>query len=238
MKNINNILTRGSAKQRVLLYFENLFIESIDKRPGVKGFLTKEEQQRLRNSFKKKDEMILFHKYYNAYDASIVAIGKLAVLHLEFVALAASLPLLYAIHQDHRQLLETINRVYCELITNLKVEKYECESINTTLAFSSLIQSEDGFFDIEYTDDMEIISKRKSYREEAIKSLIKVKSAINAIEEYLSEMEFDIEAYNNFLKDTAEDCNKRAQIARSNIFYHEIEIDKDYSIEFRNYFVF
>ncbi|MBA4852398.1 hypothetical protein [Emticicia sp. BO119] len=237
MKNINNILTKGSAKQRALLYFENLFIESLDKKTGAKGFLTQAEQQRLRNSFKKKDEIILFRKYCNAYDASIIAIGKLGIVHLEFVALAASLPLLRAIHQDHLQLLEAINLLYYELITQLKVEKYKCESINTSLAFSNLIQSEDGFFDIEYTNDMEIVTKRKSWREEAIKSLIKVKSAINAIEEYLSEMEFDIEVYNNFLKDIAEDCNKRAQIARSNIFYHEIEIDKDYYSQFRNNFV-
>lgn len=198
MKNVNNILSDGTATQRALIYFENLCTESIKEGTGVAGFLSELEQTRLYNTFNNEPERIVFNRFRKAYHKITAALDKLLILRLEFEISAESYLWINVCQIAQNSLLETINETLFEKQENIDSNTKQPKELIKKL-FIGQLYSSDGLFEIEPDIELPITEKLPIIKFATTDKLIKVKSAIHAINTYINEVGFKVKLYEDLI---------------------------------------
>lgn len=236
MKNINNTLSEGMPLQKCQIYFENLCLESIKEGTGKEGFLSKTEQSQLRESFKNEKDRRLFNKFFKTYGNLTTAFDKAYILYLEFESSLNQYLWITLFCQNQNSMLNAINDLHFEWNSdyqNKEVHRYN--NFQQSLIFGTLEQEKDGFFGIKQHNKINIFDQIPIIKQAVILKLIKVKSAVNAIETYMDDNGFEIDTYQEITQYLIDNNETGAKDLKLN--YSELKIDEEYSNWFRDYFL-
>lgn len=236
MKNINKILSEGTPLQKCLIYFESLCMDSIKEGTGKEGFLSNAEKLHLRYSFEEEKDVKLFNKFVKTYTNLTTSFDKVYILYLEFESSLNQYLWLTLFCQNQNSMLNAINDLHFEWNSDLQLkEVYRYNNFQESLIFGTLQQEEDGFFDIKQQNEINLFDQIPVIKQAVIHKLIKVKSAVNAIETYMDEKGFEIDTYKEITQYLVENNITGAKDLKLN--YSELKINEEYSDWFRNYFL-
>ena len=231
--NIKNILSQGTAEQKCLIYFENLCINSIQE--DKNGFLSDLEQVYLRKGLKESQEKRLFNKFLKTYECLTTAFDKLHILYFAFESTSKQYFWLNLLIHNQTLMLNAINELFFDWNANCNNKDLpKCEQ-QERLIFGTLKQMEDNFFEIIPYAKISLSEQLQLLRKMAIEDFIKVKSAVNAVENYMTKTGFDVKVYKEMFSNIEEESLKMAKAIDLNC--EETPIDKKYSDWFSNYFL-
>lgn len=233
MKNINSVLSSGSATQRALIYFENLALESVKEATNVSGFLSNYEKEMLYHSFTSQPEMTLFNRFNKAYGNVIYALNKLLILRLSFDLAAESYYWMKATQIAQNTALEAVNWKFYEEAKNIK-DLTGIKEFVGEIPFGKLFR-EDGFYYVKQQKELDICSRLPVLKDIATDKLTKVKSAIHATRLYTEEEGFNITEFEKWI-DSLE-FEVVTECSAISTKYEEVEIDEKYSKWFVDYFL-
>jgi len=234
MKNVNNILSDGTATQRALIYFENLCTESIKEGTGIAGFLSNLEETKLYNTFNSESERKIFNRFNKAYHRITTALDKLLIQRLMFEVSAEGYFWVDICHKNQNTLLESINETLFKEKENIENNTVQPKEPITKLFFGQLYR-DDIFFEIETNKNMPIPENLPLIKFATTDKLIKVKSSIHAINTYMNEAGFKVKQYEDLIKKVeSETINLCLNIK---IDYPQVQIDEQYSNWFKSYFL-
>jgi len=120
---ISKILAKGSAKQRALIYFNN--IGEKNRQPGTgkdieragKGFLTEAEERQLHASFKTDAEINLYNRYNKLLKAIYQKTTALAAMLFQYRESIASLTGYCLLYHGYTEFADTLSGLYFETKT-------------------------------------------------------------------------------------------------------------------------
>jgi len=121
---VSKILAKGSAKQRALLYFNN--IGEKNRQPGTastdikrsgKGFLTESEERQLWESFKTESEINLYNRYNKLLKAIYQKTTGLAAMLFQYRETIASLSGYCLLYHGYAEFADTLSGLYFAMET-------------------------------------------------------------------------------------------------------------------------
>jgi hypothetical protein len=120
---ISKILAKGSAKQRALLYFNN--IGEKNRQPGTgkdieragKGFLTEAEEHQLHASFKTDADIRLYNRYNKLLKTIYNKTTALAAMLFQYRETIASLTGYCLLYHGYTEFADTLSGLYFEMKT-------------------------------------------------------------------------------------------------------------------------
>lgn len=230
MKNINGILSKGLFKDRASLYFENLAINSVKEGTGEAGFLSEYEEINLFHSFDKKEERKKFNEYRNSYCQILQTLHKVHILRLQLEISAESYHWVKLTNLSNYSLLDKINELLYSQSKGITINDSEPKRI-----LLGTLQIKDGFFEFENDKDLDLNRYLPLLEQVAIDKIIKVKSAIYAVEEYIESNDYDVNTHKKLLKTEEEKTINLCDYL--NIKYTDISVDEDYLKWFSGYFL-
>lgn len=230
MKNLSNILSKGSFKERTLLYFENLGIESIKEGTGEAGFLSELEESNFLNSFYKNEEHRHFDKCNRYYKRITETLNKVYILKLQFEISVESYHWIRLLHLTTNYVLDGINQYHYE---NGVIDKFKKEFKKDVLLGTLTVK--EGFFEVESDPILDFEKYLPLIKQATLVKLIYVKSAIHAVRVYMKEHDFSLQTHQNLLNLVEEATISLC--ANLNTDYSTVQIEEDYSNWFRQYFL-
>jgi len=113
---ISKILAKGTAKQRALLYFNNIGEKN---RPpgGGKGFLTEAEEKQLHASFKTDADINLYNRYNNLLKTIYNKINALTTILFKYRETIASLTGYCLLYHGYTEFADTLSGLYFTIKT-------------------------------------------------------------------------------------------------------------------------
>ena len=219
-KDISKILTKGTVKQRLLLYFEN--VASVNH--GKKELLTTSEATTIANSFKTPNEIRLWNKWCRLDRKVSMAIMNLQGLKFEVLMDLSNLRGYILVLHTIENAEVLVNSVLHEVKDTKERKRIsEAGSKGVDLLFSKTTTDQEGYVDIKidfegdsYTDEngklihyTEPSRKTKQYtlltvmnnvRSQAITSATKYISWSKAIEDFMEEEGFNVKVYKEIIE--------------------------------------
>lgn len=223
-KDISKLLTTGSTKQRLQLYFENI----VAVNSGKKELLTEGEALQIANSFKKPNEITLWNKYIRNDRRVGMAIMNLQGLKFEVLMHYSNL-------RGYILVWETIQEA--EVLSNHILHEIKDQEERIRIGsqagklgrflFTDISTDEEGYLDIkidfekarpkaarvkdnepERDNRYSLWYVMNNVKKQAISSAIKFISWSQAILDYMEEDGFTIKAYKDMINSMTEDIHK------------------------------
>lgn len=222
-KDIGKILTTGSAKQRLLLYFEN--IARVNS--GHSELLTDSEANQIANSFKKPNEIKLWNKWIRLDRTVSIATMNLQGLKFEVLMHFSNLRgyiMLWNAIENSESLANTILHEIKDTKERDRVAKIGAKSGHILLSRNTV--DEEGYLDIKIdyesrvwkdengkidlksektTKEINLWSLMNKVKDQAINSATKYISWSKAIEDFMEDEGFNIKIYKEAIDKMRED---------------------------------
>jgi len=203
---LSRILTKGSAKQRALLLFNDMveksFVKEGDWKEG-KGFLTEPEQKQLWNSFNTESEVRLYNRFLGLQQDISQNLLLLKQLQFKYQGTIARLSGYCLLQHEYTQFEETLNAIYYAIETPEQGRKVlDVMEMHNHYLFATIGPAEhpdrDGVEIRERTGlPLKKILDALSCR--AMEELVRAKTIVKVIRDTIEENEFDIEVFKDML---------------------------------------
>lgn len=222
-KDISKILTTGSAKQRALLYFEN--IATVNN--GHKELLTDSEANSIANSFRKPNEIRLWNKWIKLDRKVSMATMNLQGLKFEVLMHYSNLRgyiILWNSIENSELIINSILRETKDIKERKRIAEIGTKSGKILLSKNTV--DEEGYLDIKidfeketFLDEngkIDLKSKKttkeinlwvlmNNVKDQAISSATKYISWSKAIEDFMDEEGYNIKIYKDIITSMRED---------------------------------
>jgi len=205
-KDISKILTKGTARQRIVLLSTDSMQEYLEKtgiKPEAKPLLTEEERKNLFVSFKTPQEVRYYNKYAKINRDFPYALMVLRETQLQYNEAIAYLIGFTNTWQDYQFTVQTFNRILYEIKEKKLKEKLKKNILNDSpFIYANLEGDEDGFLRLVTNSDKKrprLEGLIKAWSNKATTFLIQAKSYIKATRDYLIEEDFLIQSFKDVL---------------------------------------
>jgi len=234
IKNISKILTKGSAKQRVIL----LANEIGERGYSGKSNLTDKELDELMDSFKSPDENKIYEKFRRQEELIRNVIGALGQIQNAFLERKSSLDgyiyLKFAYGDVEDILNSLLDTVREDPHYTKRLEKKLLKVLkNRNLMFSTIeVEDNNNILINSGGEERGLDIMIETITNQAIDILIQYKTMLKAVRDSIKETGFKVEAYIKHI-DNSEDLikgrlkNKTLKISNIDLKYDEVNIDEN-----------
>lgn len=211
-RNIESILAKGSAKQRMLLLSNHI----AETTTGKSGFLSESDFDKLVGSFKTPAEIKLYNRYKNANTAIQSLLPYLAQLRLLYREQIARIDSFCLLAHTYEQVETLVNST----LSTIKSDKQRTELLDTLLSktaffYAKPLKKSDNEDPTTYKLSIEDVSAHKTeqiksmsltsgaheHKSRATEILVLIKTVLKALKDYVEQNDFQITSYNDFLKE-------------------------------------
>lgn len=206
-KDISKVLKEGSPRQRLILLTTDSLQEYLAMKgikPDAKNILTEGERQNLLDSFKTPQEIKLYNKCAKVNRNFPYFLMMLNEAQLRYNQAIAYLIGFTTSWQDYQFTTQTLNEILYEVKEKKLKNTIKKVILNSPLfTYGELKENnKDGFLELETGIDEKRIRLEgliRAWSDTATAILIQAKSYIKAIEDYLTEQDFFIQAFKDAL---------------------------------------
>jgi hypothetical protein len=218
-KNVSNIITKGTPRQRVVLLFSHYALQQFD----VEGFLTGTEVNSIIESFKAPQEIKLYNKFVDVDRTVRNSIHYLNQLRLGYREQIANITGYATLWLDMERMEDLLNSIlYDTNDKKLKTEFIKKITETEVLLASFKKSKEEGYISLEVNSTTKrrysnapglgLLSLIKIHKKNAEDFLINAKTFLKALYDYIEETGFSIKDYKNYIKGIEEDLKENKAI--------------------------